>query len=613
MQIFGHFYQFLWADLWTLGQNRGQVLLPIVSGWVENIDMPTSKPEKKEPKKPLSVTHPEVAKEAHGWDPSEVTYGSGKKVIWKCSKGHLWESLVYLRVNGERSCKKCRSNLIDTHPEIASEAYGWDPSEVTYGNSKKKFWMCDKKHVWETTTNSRTAGRGCPFCSNLYASPGINDLVTTHPEIAAEAHGWDPTKFGAGSEKKVEWICDKGHIYKMPITKRIKSLGCVYCSNWKTLAGFNDLVTTHPNIAKEACGWDPRTVTQGSGLKKNWKCNLGHEWLARVEARVNGRGCIYCSNWAVLPGFNDLETTHPELSIQANGWDPKTVIGGSSRKVRWKCSLGHEWTSIIYTRKRGVGCPICSGHKVLPGFNDLATVDPELAATAYNWDPKTLTKGSSRRVQWICPLGHVWVNTVVNRSRKKQGCSICAGNTVLAGFNDLKFVNPEVAKEAHGWDPSTVLARSELKKMWKCAKGHKWTAMVSRRNLGSGCPTCAPTGFDPNEKGFLYLIEHNTWEMFQIGITNSPDVRLKTHTNLGWEVLEIRGPMDGHLTQQWETAILRMLKKKRADLSNEKIAGKFDGYSEAWTKATFPVDSIKELMRLTDEFEESLGKGRRVE
>jgi hypothetical protein len=62
--------------------------------------------------------------------------------------------------------------------------------------------------------------------------------------------------------------------------------------------------------------------------------------------------------------------------------------------------------------------------------------------------------------------------------------------------------------------------------------------------------------------------------------------------------------MDGHLTQQWETAILRMLKAKGADLSNAKIAGKFDGYSEAWSKSTFEAKSIKELMRLTEEFEE---------
>jgi hypothetical protein len=46
-----------------------------------------------------------------------------------------------------------------------------------------------------------------------------------------------------------------------------------------------------------------------------------------------------------------------------------------------------------------------------------------------------------------------------------------------------------------------------------------------------------------------------------------------------------------------------MLKAKGADLSNGKIAGKSDGYSEAWSKSTFEVSSIRELMQLTEEFE----------
>jgi hypothetical protein len=92
--------------------------------------------------------------------------------------------------------------------------------------------------------------------------------------------------------------------------------------------------------------------------------------------------------------------------------------------------------------------------------------------------------------------------------------------------------------------------------------------------------------------------------MLQVGISNIPIKRLKEHESTGWKLLDSRGPMDGFLTQQWETAILRMLKAKGADLSNSKIAGKFDGYSEAWSKSTFPVKSIKELMRLTEEFEE---------
>jgi hypothetical protein len=125
--------------------------------------------------------------------------------------------------------------------------------------------------------------------------------------------------------------------------------------------------------------------------------------------------------------------------------------------------------------------------------------------------------------------------------------------------------------------------------------------------MESGCPTCAVTGFDPNKDGFLYFLSHSKWSMYQIGITNFPDDRLHSHEKLGWKLLEIRGPMDGLLTQTWETAILRMLKAKGADLSNSKIAGKFDGYSEAWSKSTFSTKSIKELMRLTEEFEESKG------
>ena len=47
--------------------------------------MPTIKPEKKEPKKPLSVTHPELAKEAYKWDPEQVTSGMHLSRCWQLS------------------------------------------------------------------------------------------------------------------------------------------------------------------------------------------------------------------------------------------------------------------------------------------------------------------------------------------------------------------------------------------------------------------------------------------------------------------------------------------------------------------------------------------------
>ena len=62
--------------------------------------MPTSKPEKKEPKKPLSVTHPDLAKEAYGWDPSTFKPMSGKNLTWKCTMGHIFNSIIANRSKG---------------------------------------------------------------------------------------------------------------------------------------------------------------------------------------------------------------------------------------------------------------------------------------------------------------------------------------------------------------------------------------------------------------------------------------------------------------------------------------------------------------------------------
>ena len=298
------------------------------------------------------------------------------------------------------------------------------------------------------------------------------------------------------------------------------------------------LSETHPALAAELIDGDATKLTRGTHAVFTWRCQLGHQWQAAVNTRVSGRGCPYCSNTKVLAGFNDLKTKFPELASEAKDWDPSTVLSQSNKSMRWECSFGHAWDARIQSRFLGRGCPYCSGSKVLQGFNDLATTHPQLAKELTNGDPRTITKGSGRKFSWRCDVGH------------------------------------------------------------------SWKATVHDRTSGYGCPSCSIGGFDPNKDGFLYFLEHEEWNMLQIGITNDSQSRLASHSRLGWKPLELRGPMDGHLAQQWETAILRMLKANGADLANSSIAGKFDGYSEAWSKATVMVKSIKELMQRTEEFEE---------
>lgn len=432
-------------------------------------------------------------------------------------------------------------------------------------------------------------------------------LSVTHPELAKEADGWDPSTLTFGSGKKVDWKCSRGHSYQTTVDKRTsRGHSCPYCSGHQVLAGFNDLATTHPEFAQQAVGWDPRRYSFGSEFKADWSCPLGHTWSALIVNRVSkNHGCAVCANKQIVVGINDLQTTHPEIAEQANGWNPTQFVAGSEKRQYWTCKLNHTWRASPKSRTdMGTGCPVCAGKQLLIGFNDLTTTHPLLAAQAYEWDPASVTKGSSLKKMWVCQVGHKW-EAVVSSRTQGANCPICVGQKILIGYNDLITTHPEIASQADGWDPKMVTRAANQKKKWKCDAGHNWITTVGNRTVrGHGCPTCAESGFDPNENGFLYFIEHQNWEMFQIGITNNPDKRLGQHKKLGWETLELRGPMDGHLTQQWETAILRMLKAKGADLSNANIAGKFDGYSEAWSKSTFEVKSIKELMKITEEFEE---------
>jgi uncharacterized Zn-finger protein len=499
--------------------------------------------------------------------------------------------------------------LSDLYPEFAAEADGWDPTTVSYGSEKKLPWKCAFGHQWIASPNKRTSNNSkCPYCSGLLIRPGFDDLVTTNPELAAEADGWDPTTLRPGSEKKVGWKCKLGHCWSASVVSRAKKKqsGCPYCANRVLLSGFNDVATTNPELAAEADGWDPSEVITGGRAKKDWKCSAGHTWAATISNRTHSKtGCPVCTNQRVSVGDNDFATRFPELAAEADGWDPSTVVFGSNLIRRWKCAIGHSWDARTSHRVEGSQCPYCTNTFVLAGFNDLATLFPNIAAQANGWDPTTVLAKTEKRMQWMCLLGHTWKVSAASRTRPPfTGCPTCSNHKLLAGFNDLATTNPDVAAQADGWDPTTVFAGSANKRKWICEQGHKWTTSVATRTSTrkKGCPSCASSGFDPNKDAWLYFLRHELWGLLQIGITNVPDARLGYHKSIGWEILEIRGPMPGDITKQWEQDILRALKHRRVKLSPNQIA-QFSGYTEAWIQEDFPAKSLTELMNLvhTDE------------
>ena len=330
---------------------------------------------------------------------------------------------------------------------------GLTPDTVTCHSRQKVWWIDRLGHEWQQEIYSHTAlCRGCPFCAGREVLAGFNDLASTHPALSAQ---WDmdknfdltPQMVMAGNSRKVWWRCEKGHSWQATIASRASGCGCPVCANRKILPGFNDFATTHPALAAE---WHPtkngdltpQKISYGYDKKVWWLCTNGHEWQAAPKTRVRmGAGCPICANDVVQAGYNDLATLFPAVAAEwhptKNGnLTPSQVVSGSHQTVWWRCSLGHEWRAEIVDRTRGTnGCPYCGNKKVLAGFNDLASIEPEIAAEWHPMlngalTPEMVTAGSNRKVWWLCPDGHVWRTAISNRTnaKKRTGCPVCAGN-----------------------------------------------------------------------------------------------------------------------------------------------------------------------------------------
>ncbi len=179
---------------------------------------------------------------------------------------------------------------------------------------------------------------------------------------------------------------------------------------------------------------DPYSIPWKSGQKVWWRCAEGHEWAAIIYNRIKGVGCPYCSNTAVLVGFNDLATMNPALAAEWNyekngEFKPTDVTAGSHKRIWWKCSKGHEWVADIKSRDSGNNCPYCANKKVLTGYNDLFTINPKLAAEWSDKNPVSpceVIRGGDRKYYWKCPFGHEDYLSSVDQRIRGQGCPVCA-------------------------------------------------------------------------------------------------------------------------------------------------------------------------------------------
>ena len=183
-----------------------------------------------------------------------------------------------------------------------------------------------------------------------------------------------PDKLTCGvSRVRAWWKCTRcGYVWDATPNNRSRGTGCPLCASRIIVAGKNDLLTKHPEMAKR---WHPENslkmneVAPHSNQKVLWICEKDeqHIFSARIDHVVSGRiKCPVCAGQVIIEGINDLATTNPELikewDTQMNkGVNPQQFTRGSRKKITWKCEKGHTWKAAISSRAiQKTGCPTCA-------------------------------------------------------------------------------------------------------------------------------------------------------------------------------------------------------------------------------------------------------------
>ena len=459
--------------------------------------------------------------------PEDVPYGAGTKVWWLCSMGHEWQSSPNQRTNRNSGCPECYNlvrsdntrkatpqfNLLTEQPALCQE---WHPRlnqhrpEFYMPRSMDKvWWLCSSGHEWEAVIDSRTSGRGCPYCAGYLASPESNFAVM-FPDLVAE---WHPTKntntpdqYTPRSNFKVWWKCQKGHEWRATVDSRSQGTGCPKCSNQQSkneLRILTELMTVYDDVThrQKIVGHEVDIYLPELNVAIEYDGNYWHQ--NKQQADVIKQKEISESGVRLL---RVRELPLPKIGMTDILIDGRQTFGKDTIDVLIDLIGVHNLRTKEYLAKADFANEdlyveyLSYFPSPLPD-KSLAELAPSLCKQWHptknkQLTPNNFTAKSNHKTWWICDFGHKYQARIAHRFNG-SGCPKCAGR-IATPETCLATTHPELARLWHPnkngkSTPINIKAGSGMNAWWLCSQGHEWQATphnMKKPNRRSYCPIC---------------------------------------------------------------------------------------------------------------------------
>lgn len=314
-------------------------------------------------------------------------------------------------------------------------------------------------------------------------------------------------------------------------------------------------------------------------------CPKHGDFLQSPHSHAMGKGCSDC-------GGSKRLTTEKFIvkAREVHGWmyDYSMVnYTNNSNKVLIICNLHGVFEQRPYDHLNGKGCFMCYG-SANKTTEDFITQAKLVHLNKYDYSLVKYKK-AHEKVSVICAAHGPFMVTPANHVNHKRGCPTCGRESMsnLLTLDKDDFIRRSRIVHGDKYDYSMVEYRNTKNKVKiGCVKHGYFLQTANYHITGSGCQSCAKTGFDSNKDGFVYFLMSEYG--IKVGITNTLQKRMNG--------LKSSTPFDFNLINKIKTKGIDAQKIEKYYHNKYESAGLtgFDGATE-WLR--YSPELMNEIMK----------------
>ncbi|MBK7887147.1 MAG: hypothetical protein IPJ86_07560 [Bacteroidetes bacterium] len=214
----------------------------------------------------------------------------------------------------------------------------------------------------------------------------------------------------------LSWMCKRGHNWDASYNTVYRGSWCKQCMKFEVQGHYLQEIKDIAISKKGVCLSD-KYINKSTHLL--FRCENGHEWLAKPNNIKSGWWCAHCSGNAKLniDIFKKFAKTKGGKCLSNSYVNVKT-------KLLWQCNKGHQWKAPgNLVRICNTWCPFCAKNRKL-SIKDMQSLAKSRGGKFLSKKYEPIAK-----MKWQCKYGHIWLTTS-NKIMRGHWCHVCGNYQV---------------------------------------------------------------------------------------------------------------------------------------------------------------------------------------